>query len=83
MGKALNLGTTCRFPERRTGGIPEKSKPAADWPTPSRGRRQGEEKGANLTPEMASPTKLQTSFQFLAKDFLRFWMVDIHWEGHC
>ena len=30
---------------------------------------------------MASPTKLQTGFQSLTKDFLRFWMVDIHWEG--
>ena len=41
----------------------------------------GEGKGANLAPEMASPTKRQTCFQFLAKDFLRFWMVDIHQEG--
>ena len=30
---------------------------------------------------MASPTKLQTGFQSLTKDFLRFWMVDIHREG--
>ena len=22
-----------------------------------------------------------TGFQFLAEDFLRFWMVNIHWEG--
>ena len=29
-----------------------------------------------------SPTKLQTGFQFLTKDFLRFWMVDISREGH-
>ena len=26
-------------------------------------------------------TKLQTGFQFLTKDFLRFWMVDIHLES--
>ena len=30
---------------------------------------------------MASATKLQTGFQFLTKDFLRLWMVDIHQEG--
>ena len=39
-------------------------------------------KEANSAPERASPTKLQTGFQFLTKDFLRFWMVDICWEGH-
>ena len=32
---------------------------------------------------MASPTKQQTGFQSLTKDFLRFWMVDIHLEDHC
>ena len=31
--------------------------------------------------ETAPPTKLQTGLQFLTKDFLRFWMADIHWEG--
>ena len=41
----------------------------------------GEGKGANLAPEMAFPTKLQTGFQFLTKGFLRFWMVDILQEG--
>ena len=39
------------------------------------------QKWANSAPEMASPTKLQTGFQFLTKDFLRFWMVDIRREG--
>ena len=43
------------------------------------GRVEG--KGANAAPEMASPTKLQTGFQFLTKDSLTFWMVDIHREG--
>ena len=38
------------------------------------------QKEANSAPERASPTKLQTGFQFLTKDFLRFWMVDIHRE---
>ena len=48
-------------------------------PSPARGRREG--KGANSAPVMASLTKLQTGSQFLTKDFLRFWMVDIHQEG--
>ena len=34
-----------------------------------------------MAPETASPTKVETGFQFLTKDFLRFWMVDIHREG--
>ena len=42
---------------------------------------QPEPKEANSAPEMASPTKLQTGFQFLTKDFLRLWMVDIRQEG--
>ena len=44
------------------------------------GRREG--KGANSAPKTASPTTLQTGLQFLTKDFLRFWMVDIRQEGH-
>ena len=43
------------------------------------GREEG--KGENSAPEMASPTKLQTGFQLLTKDLLRFWMVYIRWEG--
>ena len=42
------------------------------------GRREG--KGANSAPKMASPTTLRTGLQFLTKD-LRFWMVNIGWEG--
>ena len=49
-------------------------------PPPEAGGR-GEGKGANSAPEMAPPTKLQTGLQFLTKDFLRFWMVDIGQEG--
>ena len=55
---------------------------AADLPNPAgdsgeAGASQSQ-KGAYSAPEMASPTKLQTGFQFLNKDFLRYWMVDIH-----
>ena len=42
---------------------------------------RGERKEANSAPETASPTTLQTGLQFLTKDFLRFWMVDICREG--
>ena len=52
-----------------------------DWLSPTGGRRQGEGKGANSAPETPSPTTLQTGLQFLTKDFLRFWMVDIRLEG--
>ena len=48
-------------------------------PLEAGGRREG--KGANLAPKMASPTTLQTGLQFLTKDLLRFWMVDIRREG--
>ena len=41
----------------------------------------GEGKGAGSAPRTAAPTTLQTGLQFLTKDLLRFWMVDIHWEG--
>ena len=44
---------------------------------------RGEGKGANSAPKTASPTTLQTALQFLTKDVLRFWMVDIRREGHC
>ena len=49
-------------------------------PAPEAGGK-GEEKGENSASETAFPTKLQTGFQFLTKDFLRFWMVYIHREG--
>ena len=51
-------------------------------PSPAGGRRQGGgERSKLLAPETASPNKLKTGFQLLTKDFLRFWMVDIHQEG--
>ena len=49
-------------------------------PPPEAGGR-GEGKGTNLAPETASPNKLQTGSQSLNKDFLRFWMVGMCWEG--
>ena len=48
---------------------------------PAGGRRQrGGERG-KLGPRDGTATKLQRAFQFLTKDFLRFWMVDTPREG--
>ena len=57
------------------------------WNGPSPTGSSGEagpsqsQKGANSAPERASSSKLQTGFQFLTKDFQRFWMVDRCREG--
>ena len=40
-----------------------------------------EGKVAVSAPRTAAPTALQTGIQFLIKDLLRFWMVDIRQEG--
>ena len=63
----------------RTKGL-SKSKGASQLqtgPAPPEAGGRGEGKGANSPPKTASPTTLQTVLQFLTKDFLRFWMVDI------
>ena len=68
---------------RRTKGL-SKSRGASQLrtgPAPLEAGGSGEGKGANSAPKMASPTTLQTGLQFLTKDFLRFWMVDIRREG--
>ena len=56
---------------------PEKSSQAAGQPSPAGGWRQWEGKGAGSAPRTAAPTALQTGLQFLIKDLLRVWMVDI------
>ena len=45
--------------------------------------RQGQQEleGGNCGPREASSTKLQAGF-IANQDFLGFWTVDIHWEGH-
>ena len=48
-------------------------------PLDTGGRREG--KGAGSAPRTAAPTVLQTGLQFLIKDLLRFWTVDIRREG--
>ena len=46
-------------------------------PAPLEAGGSGEGKGAGSAPRTAAPTTLQTGLQFLTKDFLRFWMVNI------
>ena len=48
-----------------------------DGPAPLETGGRGEGKGAGSVPRTAAPTALQTGLQFLTKDLLRFWMVDI------
>ena len=65
---------------RRTKGL-SKSRGTSrlrTGPAPPEAGGRGEEKGAGSAPRTASPTALQTGLQFLIKDLLRFWMVDIH-----
>ena len=50
-------------------------------PAPPEAGGRGEGKGQTRPQRQHSPTALQTGLQFLTKDFLRFWMVDIRWEG--
>ena len=52
-----------------------------DRPSPTGGRRPGGGERGKLGPRDGTPAKLQTGLQFLTKDFLRLWMVDIRWEG--
>ena len=80
LGKALNLGTTHPFPERRTEQFQRRASCCGPAHPPPEAGGRGEGKGANLAPEMAPLTKLQTDLQSLTKDFLRFWMVDIRRE---
>ena len=61
--------------------IPEKSELVADQATTGWRQEVGGGERGKLGPRDSTPTKLQTGLQFLTKDFLRFWMVDIRWEG--
>ena len=71
--RSQNKGRTEQFQRRAS----------RQWtsPSPAGGRRQGGGERGKLGPSDSTPNKLQTGFQFLTKDFLRFWMVDICWEG--
>ena len=78
--KLKTLPAVCRTKERLSNSREELAGGGLAHP-PSEPGGRGEGKGANSGPEMAPPTKLQTGSQFLTKDFLRFWMVEIRREG--
>ena len=81
LGKALMaLLAICRTKEGLRNSREELASCGLAHPPLEAGGR-GEGKGANSVPETVPPTKLQTGLQFLTKDFLTFWMVNIHWEG--
>ena len=71
---------TLRSGRRTKEGLSDPRKELAGCRSAHHQRQEGGG-GANLAPEMEPPTKLQTGFKFLTKDFLRFWIVDICWEG--
>ena len=57
-----------------------------DQPSPAGGRRQGGGERGKFSPRDGIPYQTANRLpvsgsQFLTKDFLKFWMVDIHWEG--
>ena len=66
-------------------GRTEQFQRKASWlwtgPSPARGRRKGGGERDKLGPRDGIPYQTANRLQFLTKDFLRFWMVDIHWEG--
>ena len=69
---------------RRTKGLSKSREELTGCRTGQPLRRQeagGRGNGQARAPKTASPTTLQTGLQFLTKDFLRFWMVDIRREG--
>ena len=61
--------------------VQRRSRRLLSGPAPPKTGGRGEGKGAGSAPRTAAPTALQTGLQFLIKDLLRFWMVDIRREG--
>ena len=70
------------FQNKGTEQFPRRASQLRTSSSPPEAGGSGDRKGVNSAPETAPPTKLQTGSQFLIKDFLRFWMVDIRREGH-
>ena len=69
--------TVCRSQNKGTEKLQRRA-----GPSPLEVGGRGEGKGANSAPEKPPPPTWQTGPRFLSKDFLSFWIVDIHcWEG--
>ena len=57
---------------------------ASQWrtsPSPARGRRQGGWERGKLGPRDGTPNQTANRPPVSNQNFLRFWMVDIRWEG--
>ena len=71
-------------PEHTAGGSENKGTEKLQrrpGPSPLEVGGKGEGKGANSALEKPPPPTRPTGPRFLSKEFLRFWMVDIHREG--
>ena len=73
--------TAGRSQDKGSEQVQRRARRLRTGPAPPEAGGRAEGKGANSAPKTASPTALQTGLQFLIKDLLRFWMVDIRWEG--
>ena len=73
--------TAGRSQNKGTEQVQSRARRLRTGPAPRRQEAGGGERG-RLGPKDRSPTALQTGLQFLTKDFLGFWMVDIRREGH-
>ena len=59
----------------------QRGEPAADRPSPAGGRRQGGGERGRLGPKDRSPYRAANRPPVSNQNLLRFWMVDIRWEG--
>ena len=71
---------------RRTKGLSKSREELAgcgpDRPSLAGGRRQGGGERGRLGPKDRSPYHTASRPPVSNQDFLRFWMVNIPWEGH-
>ena len=73
--------TAGRSQNKGTEQVQRRARRLRTDPAPPEAGGRGEGKGGGSAPRTAAPTALQTGLQFLIKDLLRFWMVDIRQEG--
>ena len=68
---------------RRTKGLSKSREELACCGPAQPCQQEAGGRGKGQTPPQGPhpPTTLQTGLQFLTKDFLRFWMIDVRWEG--
>ena len=69
--------TAGRSQNKGTEQVQRRARRLRKGPAPPEAGGRGQGKGAGSAPRTAVPTALQTGLQFLIKDLLRLWMVDI------